>query len=128
RLEISSRNPDASAAIIAHFDGADWLEVMSDGIGAWTGPRGTLVMHVVTPAGEPVEDAMCTIDPDDPAAQYDNGDVGMATRPDGLCRFEQIGATWFDAIAWLDVQNVRLEGHTRVLVIADKVTEVHVVI
>jgi hypothetical protein len=93
-LWISSRNPDAPAAILEHFGGSQWLRVYSDGRGPWDGPRGAFRIRLRDQAGRPVtaEDVTCHIVSDDPSA-YLEGDLYPTV--EGDCWSESVGATGY---------------------------------
>ncbi len=127
RLQISSRNPGAPAKIIEHFGGQEWLTVETDGIGKWDGPRGTLVVRVVDPGGVPIKDVTCLLKADVPSA-YVSDDTDRPTGADGICRFPNVGATWFEIEAFTYVDNRKWVGRARALVAPGTTVEAPLVI
>ena len=95
-LRISSANPDAPARVAQHFQADGWLKVVSDGIGHWDGPTGSLVVRAVGPSGViPGRAYVCRLLPDDPAAFPDPG-FEYETDENGECTFAAVGATGYD--------------------------------
>lgn len=125
---VSSSDPNAPAAILAHFGGAGWLRVVSDGIGEWTGGTGTLRVIVVDETGAPVapredEEWHCRIRPDVPSAW--TGGPGVVGR-DGVCAFSgPVGATGYEiTIVRIDGTAEQVLGHGRGVVARDRTTDV----
>ena len=121
-LRISSKDARAPALIIDHFNGERWLRVQSDGVGPWSGPRGTLAVRVLSASGVPVENAECVPEPDVGSA-FESGDVGILTSSEGWCVVSGVGATWFDVDIFVSLGGRHKVGTGRALVLANAVVE-----
>jgi len=125
-LRISSADPSAADVVVRHYEGGGWLHVISDGIGPWGGPTGSLVVRAVIPAGViPERSYVCHLIPDEPAAFPDPG-VQYDIDDQRECRFNSIGATGYRVQLLGDGSTV--VGEARVQVRADASTTVEVTV
>lgn len=128
-LRISSANPDAPALVAQHFQADGWLKVISDGIGHWDGPTGSLVVQAVGPSGViPGRSYVCRLLPDDLAAFPDPG-FEYETDANGECSFTAVGATGYDVhiMAYLSGELV-VVGRGRVTVEAGRESRIDITI
>ncbi len=108
-LRVQSADLSIGDKIIEHYDAVGRLrvEVFEPD---WSGPRGDLVATIVWPDGRPVEDVDCELVPDEPKAW---GEDIRGAGDDGVCRFNNVGATG------ILVQIIRVEPDGRRLIIGE---------
>lgn len=82
-LTYLAERRDLDAHISEHFGAPEWLHVERAGAPPWTGPVGDLVILAVDRDGLPVPGLLCSL----------GAGTGLATGPDGICRYPAAAAT-----------------------------------
>lgn len=126
-IKVRSKDPSASERILDHFNGQGWLVVEPDGIGVWSGGRGTIVIRAVDKENTPVPDLMCAITPDDRAALL--GEDAWSTNDEGICRIPNVGATGYTVMLKKIVRSDwQVVGQGRVRVAAGGASQIRIVV
>jgi len=116
---VGSDDPTIADQIIAHF-GAVGKMTVTVFAGPWKGGVGALRVLVRDPAGRPIENLDCRLEPDDPAA-FNNEGYSQSTQETGVCWFPAVGATGVTVVLTGIVDDEVLEfGRAGTMVVADE--------
>jgi hypothetical protein len=85
---VLSNRADIEQIVISHFDAAGRMTVETEGPLPWQGPRGDVIVVARDPAGDPVPNLDCALEPSDP-----NAEKGLlVSGDDGRCHFRRVAA------------------------------------
>lgn len=116
-LTYLAERRDLDTLIIEHFGAPDWLRVERAGAPAWTGPVGDLVIQAVDQEGRPVSGLLCSL----------GAGTGLATGPDGTCRYPRAAATdGFVELLGESEGATYVAGSAKFSVVANSVTVVRI--
>ena len=83
-VDFLAREERVGEAILDHFGHPEWMALRYSGPLIWHGPRGTMIVTIVDPAGRPLAHAICEAVPLDPAVSADTGNA-FTTDDRGMC-------------------------------------------
>lgn len=124
---VGSDDPNIGDQVIAHFGAVGRMKVTAFPA-PWKGGWGALRVLVRDPAGRPIENLNCRLEPDDPAA-FTNEGYSPSTQETGVCWYPAVGATRVTAVLTGRVGNEVLEfGRGRITIVADETVEISITV